>query len=131
MLVSIGSYSICDGTLTGGVAVSELRLRLDRLFDFVVPIGDVDSTLLDRVNSTLDASFTVKRTFSDVRAAEKFILQLDATLPVSGTVTFTTTGTGAFTRTIPDGFIVDHALLLENGATCFHQYHLIGGPPVS
>jgi len=130
MLVSIGSYSLCNGTLAGGVAVSELRLKADRLFEFIIPIGDVDSTLLDRINTTFDATFTVKRTHSSVHNAEKFILQLDSNIPISGTITFETTGPGAFTRVIPRGFVIDHALLQENGATTFHQYHVIGGAPV-
>lgn len=131
MLVSIGSYNICDGTLSGGVAVSDLRIRANRLFDFVVPIGDDASTFFDRINTLADYLFTVKKTHSGVQAAERFILKLDTVLPSSGTVTFTTTGPSGFTRTIPNGFIVDHALLQEQGATTFHQYHIVGGPPVA
>jgi hypothetical protein len=129
MLVSIGAYDICDGTLAGGVSVSELRLKSDRLFEFVVPIGDIDSLLFDRVNSKTDITFTVRRTLDSKPTAERFILQLDNMLPTSGTVTLTTTGPTPFTRVIPDGFVVDHALLGEYGATVFHQYHIIGGPP--
>lgn len=131
MLVSIGAYEICDGTLAGGVAISELRLRADRLFDFVVPVGDVDSILFDRVNTTCDFAFIVKRTFPNKATAEKFIVQLDALLPTSGTVTITMSGPSPETRVIPNGFIVDHALLQENGATTFHQYHIAGGAPVA
>lgn len=131
MLVSIGSYALCDGTLTGGVAISDLRLTADRLYDFVVPVGDVAAILFDRVNATCDFMFTVKRTFPGKATAEKFILQQDTLLPVSGTVTITTTGPSPATRTIPNGFIVDHALVEENGATTIHQYHIIGGAPVT
>lgn len=131
MLVSIGAYDICDGTLAGGVAVSDLRLRADRLYDFAVPVGDADPIMFDRVNMTLDVLFTVKRTFANKPTAEKFILQLDTILPTSGTVTFETTGPGAFTRVIPQGFILDHFLIGEYGATTFHQYHIVGGQPVS
>ena len=70
MLVSIGTYDICDGTLAGGVAVSDLRLLADRLFEFVVPVSDFDSLTLDRVNTTCDITFTVKRTFASKSAAE-------------------------------------------------------------
>src|SRR5258707_9571945 len=131
MLVSIGTYDICDGTLTGGVAVSDLRLKSDRLFDFVVPIGDVASTFFDRITSTTDITFIVKRTFGSVRTAEKFILQLDTLLPTSGAMTFTTTGPSPGTRVIPNGFVLDHSLIQEQGATTFHQYHVTGGPPVA
>ena len=130
MLVSIGTYDLCDGTIAGGVAISDLHPTNNRLFDVVTPLDDSDVTLFDRVNTTCDISLIVKRTFSTKATAEKFILQLDAALPISGAVTFTTTGPTPSTRTIPNGFIVDHELLQENGATLFHQYHIIGGPPV-
>ena len=130
MLVSIGTYEICNGTLAGGLAISELRLRADRLFDFAVPVGDVDSILFDRINTICDFSFTVKRTFDSKATAEKFIVQLDSTLPTSGTVTITTTGPTPATREIPNGFVVDHELVQETGATLFIQYHIMGGAPV-
>ena len=131
MLVSIGAYDICDGTLAGGVAISELRLKSDRLFDFVVPIGDLDCLMFDRVNSTTDVTFLVKRTHVNLAAAEAFIVQLDNILPTSGDVTFTTTGPSPFTRVIENGSVIDHALVQEQGATTFHQYHIVGGPPVA
>ena len=131
MLISIGSYDICDGTLTGGVAVSDLRLKADRLFDFVVPIGDVDCLLFDRVITTTDATFIVKRTHASRTASEAFILQLDSNIPTTGTVTFTTTGPSPDTRVIPNGFLLDHSLIQEDGATTYHQYHISGGPPVA
>lgn len=131
MLVSIGTYDICDGTLTGGVAVSELRLKADRLFDFVVPIGALDCTLFDRVTTTTDVSFIVKLTHATKKTAEAFILQLDDILPTSGTVTFTTTGPSPDSRSIPNGFVLDHSLIQEQGATTYHQYRIVGGPPVA
>jgi hypothetical protein len=131
MLVSIGTYAICDGTLTGGVAISDLRLRSDRLFDSVVPVGDVALTFFDRITSTTDVTFIVQRTFGSVRTAEKFILQLDTLLPASGALTFTTTGPSPDSRVIPNGFVLEHSLLQEQGATTFHQYHVVGGPPVA
>lgn len=131
MLVKIGSYDICDDTLAGGVAISDLRLTDDRLYEFVVPVGDDAAIMFDRVNSKIDFAFIVKRTFDSKPTAEKFILQLDATLPTSGTVTITTTGPTPATRTIPNGFILDHELILEQGATTFHQYHIVGGAPVT
>ena len=130
MLISFGSYDLCNGTLAGGVAISDLRPTNNRLFDVVVPLDDSDTTLFDRVNTTCDLTLTVKRTFSSIAVAEAFIVQLDTNLPTSGTVTFTTTGPSPVTRTIPNGAIVDHELIQQQGATTFHNYHIIGGPPV-
>ncbi len=131
MLISIGAYDICNGTLAGGVAISDLRLKSDRLWDWVVPIGEVDCLLLDRITSKTDLTFTVKRTHASKPISEQFILQLDTNLPTTGTVTITTTGPTPDTRIVGGGFIVDHELLLEDGATTYHQYHVIGGPPVA
>ncbi len=131
MLVSIGTYDICDGTLAGGVAISDLRLKSDRLFEFVVPIGDLDLQSFDRINSKTDLTFIVKRTFGSQAIAETFILQQDALLPSSGTVTLTTTGPSPDTRVIESGVLLDHSLIAESGATTFHQYHIGGGPPVA
>lgn len=131
MLVSLGSYVLCDGTLSGGVAISELRCRGDRLFDFVIPVGDDNPIALNRVTTTIDLSFVVKRVLHDVRTAEKFILTLDNNIPAAGTITLTTTGPSPSTRVIANGFLIDHTLLMESGATLFHQYHLTGGPPVA
>ena len=130
MLISIGDYELCNGTLAGGVAISDLRPTANRLFDVVTPLDDNDVTLFDRVNTTCDITLTVARTFSNKDTAEKFILQLDTNLPTSGAVTFTTTGPTPTTRVIPNGAIVDHSLVMEQGATTFHQYHIIGGPAV-
>jgi hypothetical protein len=130
MLVSIGAYNICNGTLAGGVAVSELRLKLDRLFEFVVPVDNLDPSLFDRVSSKTDLTFIVKRTFASKTVAELFILQLDNNLPSSGTITLTTTGPSPDTRVIQNGVVLDHELIGEYGATTFHQYHIAGGPPV-
>lgn len=130
MLISIGAYELCDGTLPGGVAISDLRPSNNRLFDVVVPLDDSDTELFDRVNTTCDLTLNVVRTHSSVAVAEQFIVQLDTNLPTSGVVTFTTTGPSPVTRTIPNGYIVDHTLLQQQGATTFHQYHIIGGPPV-
>src|SRR6476659_5958462 len=111
MLISIGAYDLCDGTLAGGVAISDLHPTNNRLFDVVTPLDESDVTLFDRVNTTCDITLIIKRTFSTKAAAEQFVLQLDSLLPTSGAVTFTTTGPTPQTRTIPNGFIVDHALL--------------------
>lgn len=131
MLVSIADYDICDGTLAGGVAISDLRLRGDRLYDAVIPVDEVACTWLDRIITETDITFLVKQNYGSAAACEKFILTLDASLPITGTVTITTTGPSAFTRKIPMGFVVDFSLVQQTGATAFIQYHIHGGPPVT
>ena len=132
MIVQVGSlYHICNGTLNGGVAISDLRLRGDRIYDAVIPVDDVACIWFDRIITETDITFLVKRRFGTVEENEKFILTLDSNLPTSGVIKFTTTGPSAFTRNIPMGFVTDFALVQEIGATSFISYHIQGGPPVA
>jgi len=126
MLVEIGSYDICDGTLSGGVAVSDLRLNIERGFDIVIPVGEVSPVLLDRLTSKSDITFTVKRAHGSLSASEDFLLELEENLPRSGNVKLTTTN--GTIRYIPNGFVVSHNLSQQIGSTTFHNYHIIGGP---
>ena len=76
MLVKIGSYEICNGTLAGGFAVGSLRLRGDRGFDIAIPIGETVPVLFDRLTTQSDITFQVYRTHADLQASEDFILNL-------------------------------------------------------
>ncbi len=126
MLVSIGAYDLCDGTLTGGVAISDLRLNIERGFDVVIPVDEVSPVLLDRFTSKSDLSFTIKRVHADLDASEDFIIELEETLPRSGSVKLVSSdGT---IRYIPNGFVVAHNLIQQIGATTFHEYRIVGGP---
>jgi hypothetical protein len=130
MLVSIGAYNICDGTRSNGVALSELRLTGDRKFDVVDPLGQIIPIALDRIGRATDVSFQVKRSHGSLGAAEDFILGLESAIPATGTISVTTTGPSPATVTIPNGAIVEHSLVLHQGATTFHQYRIIGGAPM-
>ncbi len=139
MLVSIASYDICDGTLSGGVAISDLRAVLDRIFDIVTPISTGSGSgpcgqsgwlpvAYDRLITKCDFSFMVKRVHADLAASDAFILGLECTLPRRGTVVLT--GDSA-TLTISDGCLVSHALQQQIGATTFHSYHIIGSGTIT
>lgn len=143
MLVSIASYDIADGTLSGGVAISDLRAVLDRIFDIVTPIGSGSGSgsgsgpcgqsgwlpvAYDRLITKCDFTFLVKRVHADLAASDAFILGLECTLPRRGTVVLT--GAGG-TLTISDGCLVSHALQQQIGATTFHSYHIIGSGTIT
>ncbi len=211
MTVTVGAYSLCDGTLAGGVAVSELRVNQRRVTDLVAVIpqsfrvslssagtGYVIEDLLsisadgflaviqvsltgslgEIVNyqvvsnnfnaneSSLSATggtgtgatfsvssasqpnrsnpvafdrrgrpsvyaFTVKRTHPDADSAESFIIGLEDAIPSSGAINVTTTGPIEATFTIPNGKVQSHELVQQLGATTFHSYSIIGGPPTT
>jgi hypothetical protein len=127
MLVSIDTYSICNGTLAGGVSVSTLHFKIDRTIDVVIPIGQVNPATFDRVCRRLDMTFQVKRTHASIDAAELFILDLDDNLPSAGIVKVTLAGG---VRYIPNGKVPTHELVQQLGATTFHNYTIVGGKPI-
>ncbi len=134
MLVTIASYDICDGTLEGGVAISDLRAVLDRIFDVVVPIGAGSGSICsgsgwtpvayDRNITKCDFTFIVKRVHDSLAASEAFILGLECNLPRRGTVQLI--GFDGTTLNISNGCLVNHSLVQQIGATTFHSYHIIG-----
>src|SRR3954466_2428373 len=108
MLVSIGTYALCNGTLLGGVAISALRLTDNRVYDVVIPLRDVAPVPIDRINRTTELSFTIKRTFNSLADCEKFILTLDGNVPETGDVTITTSDPSPVTVTIPNSAVLSH-----------------------
>lgn len=38
MIASIGTFQLADGTLSGGVDLTDFRLRVDRIFEAVIPV---------------------------------------------------------------------------------------------
>jgi hypothetical protein len=132
MTIAIGGYSICDGTLSGGVALSETRIPIERITDIVTPLNVGTLTTYNRTTHKTDLTFTVRRTHSSVENCEVFILELDNFLPTTGTVTVICTDTLIpVTRTIPNGAVLDHQLQQQLGATSFHTFHIVGGAPVT
>lgn len=127
MLVTIGSYSICDGTLNGGVAIGNGRVQMDRAFDVTAPIRALLPVLFDRVTRTVTFTFEVQRTHASAAAAELFVLDLDSDLPSSGTVKLTPTNSTDY-RYIPNGKVIRHLSAL-NGATSTTIYTIVGGQP--
>ena len=128
MLVSIGGYDICDGTVSGGVAIGQLRYQVDRQIEIVVPLNEIDPDTLDRGGRRTTAAFTVQRVHSDASAAEAFIVGLDTNLPSFGDVEFTFTDTSAI-WTIPNAKVISHNSE-QMGATTTTNYVIIGGKSV-
>ena len=132
MLVSIGGYALCDGTLSGGVAISALTVKSDRLIESVVqlPTSPPEATaLFMRSPQSADYTLTIVRTHDSTPAAELFILDLDNNVPDSGDIIVTTTGPSASSYSIPNGALLSHELMQQLGATTWHQYHIQGGSP--
>jgi hypothetical protein len=131
MLVSIGTYTLCNGTRAGGVAISNTKFDLNRAFDVVIPYKLEAPVSFDRTTRRLDLTFIVQRVHASVAAAEDFILLLEEDIPLysTGPLTITTSGPSPVSSFVPNGAITEHALMLQDGATTFHQYHIVGGKP--
>jgi hypothetical protein len=129
MLVSINGYNLCDGTRSGGVALSELGFNVNRTFDVVDPLQQVSPIPLDRTTHILDITFTVRRVLNSLADAEKFILNLEDSIPSAGTILITAGWISPVPVTIPNGALLSHQLVAHQGATVFHQYRIVGGAP--
>ncbi len=130
MTVTVGAYSLCNGTLAGGVAVSDLRINQRRIADVVAILAGVSPEIFDRVGGPCTYSFTVKRTHADADTAEQFMIGLETAVPSSGDINITTTGpTGSVSFLIPNAKVQSIDLVEYEGATTFHTYSIVGGPP--
>jgi len=129
MTVTVGAYSLCDGTLAGGVAVSDLRLNQKRIADIVDILGGVSPEIYNRTGKPCTYNFTVKRTHADADSAEQFLIGLQDAVPSTGTITITTSGPTPQSFDIPNAKVQVIDLLQQTGATTFHAYSIIGGPP--
>src|SRR5215469_6207511 len=127
MLVSIGSYAICDGTLSGGVAVSVGRYDVERVTETVIPIpaGALNAVTFDRGTRKTTFQFTVQRTHASAKDAEDFVAGLDAALPSTGNVKLTLSDNSTV-RYIPVGKAIRHESTLL-GSLSTTIYTIIGG----
>ncbi len=125
MLISIGAYDLCDGTLAGGFAAGNLRLRFTRGIEVVQGMGDVTPTLFDRGTRRLDLSFTIQRVHASIKASELFIGNHQNEVPRTGAIKLTSSSSG--TIFILNGFLTDIQLVQEIGATTSHSYQIVGG----
>ncbi len=125
MLISIRDYPICGGTLSGGVAATDLRLRFSRSIEVVQGLGAVNPTLYDRGTRTIDLSFTVTRNHGTIESADVFIAKHERSIPQSGPVKLETmSGSVAY---VTNGVLVDFQLINQIGSTTSHSYHITGG----
>jgi hypothetical protein len=125
MLISIGAYDLCNGTVSGGFAASDMRLRFTRGIEIVLGLDLTSPQTFDRETRTLDLSFNVMRVHASIRASELFIGNHENEVPQAGVVKLVTqNGTTAF---VANGVLVNIQLVNEIGATTKHAYRIIGG----
>jgi len=129
MLISIGTYALCDGTRTGGVGTTRLRFRVSRKLQ-IQEIFRADQVItFDRGNRQTTATFEITRTFATQDEADVFVLEHEETVPSSGLVSFTAFMPNGqkVVRYLAGGKIEQHELTEQIGVTTRHQYTIVGG----
>lgn len=132
MLCKINDFQLADGTISGGFALSGLRLRMQRVADMVIELGELNPTPLDRNKRKADISFTIDRIHATIGDAEAYILDHDSTVPRTGDVKLIVSVYGIVATTpyalIVNGAVISHELAVQYGKFTRHNYHIMGAP---
>jgi hypothetical protein len=129
MLVSIGSYNLCDGTRSGGVGTTRLRFRVNRNIQVQEIFRADQVSTFDRGNRKTVATFEITRTFPTQDEADVYVLEHEETVPSSGLVSFTAFHANGqkVVRYLAGGKLESHELIEQIGVTTRHQYTITGG----
>ncbi len=130
MLCSIGSYFLADGTLANGFSLTGLRFRITRIFDVVIPIGEVSPVLYDRNKRRADISFNVQRVHASIKDAENYINVHEETVPRTGDIKLYVSVYGITSSTpvalVVNGSLLSQELVRQIGAFTEHAYNITG-----
>jgi len=126
VLASINDIPLCNGTLASGFALSEIRVNVQRIFDLVVPLGELNPVPFERSVRRTTFDFQISRIHDTISAAEEFIFDHDADVPSSGAVKFTSSD-GLGIRYLINARLITHSLIKYIGKTTTHSYHIEGG----
>lgn len=126
MLCTIDDYALVDGTFSGGWSLSDFRLRMQRIFDVVIPIGEISPVLYDRNKRRVDITFTVSRIHDSIKDAEIYINEHESLVPRTGEIDLI--ADGGVVALVVNGELLSHELLKQIGAYTEHAYHITGSP---
>jgi hypothetical protein len=103
---------------------------MQRIFDKVIPIGQLNPVLFDRNKRRLDITFSVQRVQDTIADAEVFCLDHDANIPRTGNIKLFSTASGgeSVVALIVNGELIEHELTRETGKFTEHSYHIVGSP---
>lgn len=126
MLCTINDFPLCDETLAGGWSLKRLQLRMQRIFDVVIPIGELNPVLLDRNKRRVDISFSVERVHDSIKDAEEYITDHDTLIPRTGDIKLITMGTETVIALVVNGALLSHELVRQIGKFTEHSYRIAG-----
>ncbi len=126
MTCIIDSYNITSGDSVTNIALDNLRLSVQRIYDIVVPIGGAlpVPTRMKVTKSTVD--FVVTRVHGSAGAAELFLLAHNSDIPTSGPIRLISSN-GSTEKFLVNARLTVNQLNSEEGATTIHAYHIEGG----
>lgn len=129
MLVSIGNWALCDGTRAGGVGVTGLKFRVERLIQVQQIFRANQVSTYNRGNRNTKLTFDVIQTFATPDDADEFVLNQEIQIPSSGLVTLTAVKPNGqkVVRYLPGGKLESHELVEQIGVTTRYQYVIVGG----
>jgi hypothetical protein len=125
VLASINDFQLADGTMAGGVALSQVNFEVQRIFDVVVALGELNPVLFDRGVRRTIIDFQVARIHASLEAADLYVIEHDALIPSSGLVQFT--ATNGSKRNLLNATLFTHQRIGIFGKATLHSYHIEGG----
>ena len=132
MLCSINDYLLADGTKAGGFALTNLRFRMQRIFDVVIPIGAISPVLYDRQKRRVEISFNVQRVQPSIKDAENYINDHEETIPRVGDIKLlampSIAGPPGVVALVVNGSLLSQELVRQIGSFTEHHYEIVGSP---
>ncbi len=130
MLCSIDDYFLADGTLGNGFSLSGLRFKITRIFDVVIPIGEISPVLYDRNKRRADITFNVQRVHDSIKDAENYINVHEETVPRTGDIKLYVSVYGIISSTpialVVNGSLLSQELVRQIGSFTEHAYQITG-----
>jgi hypothetical protein len=128
MLCTINDVYLADETISGGFALTGLRIKMERIAEIVVELAALNPVIMDRNKRRVDISFSISRIHDTIADAETYILDHDSTIPRTGDVKLITMGTETVIALIVNGALVRHELTRQYGKYTEHAYRITGSP---
>lgn len=128
MQCTINDFDLTDETILGGYALTNLSLRMQRIFDVVIPLGEALPVLFDRNKRRVDISFSVSRVHASIQDAETYITDHDSLIPRTGDIKLITEGSDSIVALIVNGALLNHSLVRQIGKYTEHAYQISGSP---
>lgn len=124
------AFVIGDDNLGRGVGsrlVMSLRFRFSGQYQTIALVRGSEPQSIDRQQETTDVSVDVSYCFSTISECDKFLLDLQTSVPRLGKLSITSTGGGSQTRYLDDCTCRPIEVVEQVGVTAFVRFTFSGG----